>query len=279
MTNEELVELIKKTDSKSAKTELWKQNKGIIYRLARQYYSSDKPYTLEDLVQQGYFALLQAVKSYDKEKGYKFTTYLNFSFQCAIRSLSKMDTYISLDAPSLCNGEENENTLTDTIPDNSTLEDIENALNLTAERQAIYNALDRLEPLQRDIIVSIYFDDKTLKSIAESLSRSIEAISQRHKRALKDLSKDPELIELYQDTIQNMQIKSLYKSAERPDHVGSRQSLDVIKRNQERKEREIDFINTLRAFVESIPESSPDRIKYAEYLEHHQRALQLLECM
>lgn len=129
MTNEELAELIQKTDSKTAKAELWENNKGIIYRLARSYYRPTSPHTLEDLVQQGYFALLQAVKSYDKEKGYKFTSYLPFSFQCAIRG-PYMDTYISLDTPIGRDGEENENTLADTIPDNSALEELENAISV-----------------------------------------------------------------------------------------------------------------------------------------------------
>lgn len=278
MTNEELAELIKKTDSKTAKAELWENNKGMIYRLARSYYSPNRPYTIEDLVQQGYFALLYAVKSYNKEKGYRFTSYLPFSFQCAIRGLD-MATYISLDTPIVRDGEEKETTLADTIPDNSTLEELENALNLTSERQAIYNALSRLEPLQRDIITSIYFRCETLTSISKRLSRSIEAIRQRHKRTLKDLSRDTELMELYQDTIQNRQLKSLHKSAEHPDRVESRHAIEVMERKQKRKEREIDFINTLRAFAESIPEHSPERLRYMEYLEEHEKALQLLECM
>lgn len=278
MNNEELAELIQKTDSKTAKAELWEQNKGIIYRLARSYYRPTSPHTLEDLVQQGYFALLQAVKSYDKEKGYKFTSYLPFSFQSAIKGLN-MDTYISLDTPIGCDSEEKETTLADTIPDTSTLEELERALNLTAERQAIYNALDRLEPLQRDIIVSIYFHGETLTSISKRLSRSIEAVRQRHQRILKELSKDTELMELYADTIQDKQLKSLHKSAEHPDRVESRHALEEIERKQKRKEREIDFLNTLRAFVEGIPEGIPDRLKYMEYLEQHEKALQLLECM
>ena len=278
MTNEELAELIQKTDSKTAKAELWEQNKGIIYRLARSYYRPTSPHTLEDLVQQGYFALLKAVKSYKREKGYKFTSYLPFSFQCTIRGLD-MNTYISLDTPIGHDGEEKESTLVELIPDSSTLEELETALNLTAERQAIYNALERLEPLQRDIITSIYFHGETLTSIAERLSRSIEAIRQRHQRILKDLSKDPELIELYADTIQDKQLKSLHKTAERPDRVESRHTLEVIEHKQKRKEMEIDFLNTLRAFIEGIPEDNPDRLKYMEYLEQHERAMQLLECM
>lgn len=273
MTNEELAELIQKTGSKSAKAELWEQNKGILYRLARSYYRPNSPHTLEDLAQQGYFALLQAVKSYDKAKGYKFTSYLPFSFQSAIRGLN-MDTYISLDTPI---SEEKESTLGELIPDNSTLEELENALNLTAERQAIYNALERLEPLQRDIITSLYFHGETLTSISKRLSRSIEAIRQRHQRILKDLSKDPELMELYADTIQDKQLKSLHKSAERPDRVESRHTLEVMEHKQKRKEREIDFLNTLKAFIEGIPEDNPDRLKYMEYLEQHKKYLQMLE--
>lgn len=275
MTNEELAELIQKTDSKTAKAELWENNKGILYRLARSYYRPNSPHTLEDLVQQGYFALLKAVKSYKREKGYKFTSYLHFSFQCAIRGLD-MDTFISLDTPI---SEENETTIAETIPDNSTLEDIETALNLTAERQAIYNALERLEPLQRDIIISIYFHGETLTSIATRLSRSIEAIRQRHQRILKDLSKDTELMELYADVIQDKQLKSLHKTAERPDRVESRHAIEVIERKQKRKEREIDFLNTLRAFIEGIPEDNPDRLKYMEYLEREEKALRVLECI
>lgn len=277
MTNEELAELIQNTDSKTAKAELWENNKGIIYRLARQYYNADRPYNVDDLVQQGYFALLYAVKSYDKEKGYKFTTYLKYAFKNAIRGLDNT-IFFSLDTP-LGDTDEKESTLIDIIPDNSTLEEIENALNLTAEQQAINNALERLEPLQRDIIVSIYFHGETLTSISKRLSRSIEAIRQRHKRILKDLSKDIELLEIYADTIQDKQLKSLYKSAERPDRVESRQNLELMERKQKRKEREIDFLNTLCAFVESIPKDTPERLRYATKLEEYKKSLQLLDCV
>lgn len=194
MTNEELAELIQKTDSKSAKAELWEHNKGMIYRLARSYYRPNGSQTLEDLIQYGYFALLKAVKSYKREKGYKFTSYLKYSFQCVMRGVDT-SSYISLDV-AISNDGEKERTIADTIPDNSALEELEHAINITADRQAIYNALERLEPLQRDIVVSKYFHGETLTSIATRLSRSIEAIRQRHRRALKDLRKDPELIEV-----------------------------------------------------------------------------------
>lgn len=275
MTNEELAELIQKTDSKSAKAELWEHNKGMIYRLARSYYRPNGSQTLEDLIQYGYFALLRAVKSYKREKGYKFTSYLKYSFQCVMRDVDT-SSYISLDV-AISNDGEKERTIADTIPDNSALEELEHAINITADRQAIYNALERLEPLQRDIVVSKYFHGETLTSIATRLSRSIEAIRQRHRRALKDLRKDPELIEVYQDTIQNRQLKNLMKSAERPENIESRQALAMMEHRQRRNERETDFINTLEALIGTIPEDSPKRIEYMAYLEQYKRSLLVLK--
>lgn len=236
MTNEELAELIQKTDSKTAKAELWEQNKGIIYRLACSYYRPTSPHTLEDLVQQGYFALLKAVKSYKREKGYKFTSYLHFSFQCAIRGLD-MDTFISLDTPIGRDGEEKEISLVDTLVDNSSIEEINTALNLTADQQAIYNALGRIPERERDIIVDVYFHDETLTNISRKLSVSMQRGSQLHNKALRRLRNDPELIELYADTIQNRQLKSLIRSADRPDNVESRQALSVMERKQNAKYR------------------------------------------
>ena len=84
-------------------------------------------------------------------------------------------------------------------------------------------------------------------------------------------------MELYADTIQNSKLKSLHKTAERPDSVESRHALEVMEHKQKRKEREIDFLNTLRAFIEGIPEDNPDRLKYMEYLEQHKKYLQMLE--
>ena len=275
MTNEELAELIQKTDSKSAKAELWEHNKGMIYRLARSYYRPNGSQTLEDLIQYGYFALLRAVKSYKREKGYKFTSYLKYSFQCVMRDVDT-SSYISLDV-AISNDGEKERTIADTIPDNSALEELEHAINITADRQAIYNALERLEPLQRDIVVAKYFHGETLTSIATRLSRSIEAIRQRHRRALKDLRKDPELIEVYQDTIQNRQLKNLMKSAERPENIESRQALAMMEHRQRRNERETDFINTLEALIGTIPEDSPKRIEYMAYLEQYKRSLLVLK--
>lgn len=196
MTNEELAELIQRTDSKSAKAELWEHNKGIICRLARSYYRSNMPYTLEDLIQYGYFALLKAVKSYRREKGYKFTSYLPYSFQYVMRDVDT-SSYISLDVVTSNDGEK-ERTIADTIPDNSALEELEHAINITADRQAIYNALERLPQRHREIILAYYFKGHTLKQIASSMDIAYQRVGALQRRALVKLRKGPELIKIAQ---------------------------------------------------------------------------------
>lgn len=275
MTNEELAELIQRTDSKSAKAELWEHNKGMIYRLARSYYRPNMPYTLEDLVQYGYFALLKAVKSYKREKGYKFTSYLKYSFQCVMRDVDT-SSYISLDV-AISNDGEKERTIADTIPDNSALEELEHAINITANRQAIYNALERLPQRHMEIILAYYFKGHTLKQIASSMGVTYQRVSVLQREALSKLRKDPELIEVYQDTIQNRQLKNLMKSAERPENIESRQALAMMEYRQRCNERETDFINTLEALIDTIPEDSPKRIEYMAYLEQYKRSLLVLK--
>lgn len=277
MTNEELAELIQRTDSKSTKAILWEHNKGMIYRLARSYYRPNMPYTLEDLVQYGYFALLKAVKSYKREKGYKFTSYLKYSFQCVMRDVDT-SSYISLDvAISNDNDGEKERTIADTIPDNSALDELEHAINITADRQAIYNALERLPQRHMEIILAYYFKGHTLKQIASSMGVTYQRVNVLQREALSKLRKDPELIEVYQDTIQNRQLKNLMKSAERPENIESRQALAMMEHRQRRNERETDFINTLEALIGTIPEDSPKRIEYMAYLEQYKRSLLVLK--
>lgn len=73
MTNEELCLLIQHgSDKKSYMEQLYLQNKGLINQIAKKYSGYCE---LEDLLQEGYFGLLDAAKSYDDTKGAAFSTY------------------------------------------------------------------------------------------------------------------------------------------------------------------------------------------------------------
>lgn len=76
VSNEELVELIRKGINPSNNMELlYKQNKGMICKIANRYAAHiDK----EDLMQEAYFGLNNAVNNYESDSEVKFITYAAF---------------------------------------------------------------------------------------------------------------------------------------------------------------------------------------------------------
>lgn len=76
MSNEELVELIRKGINPSDNMgKLYEQNKGMICKLARKYAALTD---IEDLTQEAYFGLHEAVKHYENDSEVKFITYATF---------------------------------------------------------------------------------------------------------------------------------------------------------------------------------------------------------
>ena len=73
MTNEELVARIQSgIDEADNMLSLWQQNRGLIHAIARKYAAYEE---MEDLEQQGYFGLCDAVRCYDPEAGAAFSSY------------------------------------------------------------------------------------------------------------------------------------------------------------------------------------------------------------
>lgn len=73
MTNEELVLLIQRSDNKKEYLEeLYGQNYRLIATIAKKY---SGVYELDDLMQESYIGLTEAVESYNPEGGFKFFTY------------------------------------------------------------------------------------------------------------------------------------------------------------------------------------------------------------
>ena len=74
MSNEELVESIQKQtiDNSRGMEQLYNQNKGIIHRMAKRYGSYAE---MDDLLQEAYIGLYEAVRRYNENMGVKFITY------------------------------------------------------------------------------------------------------------------------------------------------------------------------------------------------------------
>ncbi|KIR01694.1 RNA polymerase sigma factor RpoD [Lachnospiraceae bacterium TWA4] len=91
MTNEELVKEIQLGhDVQSNIATLWEQVEKFIYMILLPFKENYKQ-EYEDLVQESYFALLDAVKGYEADKGCKFTTYL--SYWIKQKAISYIHTY------------------------------------------------------------------------------------------------------------------------------------------------------------------------------------------
>lgn len=88
MTNEELVVEIKKGKNPIQNmAALYEQNKYLIRMICKPYAacSSDSEQLEQDLMQEAYFGLSEAVKHYDEDKEVKFATYMQYWIKNSVR--------------------------------------------------------------------------------------------------------------------------------------------------------------------------------------------------
>lgn len=83
MTNEQLVACIRAGEDEAENMlALWQQNKGFIYKMAMKYQSYAE---IEDLNQEGYIGLCEAVNHYEQQQGVPFISYAAFWIKQAMR--------------------------------------------------------------------------------------------------------------------------------------------------------------------------------------------------
>ena len=83
MDNEQLVARIQAGEDEAENMmRLWQQNRGFIAKIARQYAGRAE---MEDLEQEGYIGLCEAVRHYDPDKGVPFINYAAFWIRQAMR--------------------------------------------------------------------------------------------------------------------------------------------------------------------------------------------------
>ncbi|MGN0641242.1 MAG: sigma-70 family RNA polymerase sigma factor [Oscillospiraceae bacterium] len=119
-------------------------------------------YELSDLTQEGYSALVYAVEQFDKDKPYKFTTYLNYALKHVTRRLlnnkdvlsqagSDTMSLVQFDQPIGEDKDGGELLLSDIVPDEQASRGFEQA-ERADEFQPLYEAVDSLPERERDII-------------------------------------------------------------------------------------------------------------------------------
>ena len=203
-TNEELALAIQSGDVSLYDT-LWKQIERLIHTKCLKWYTrSQERFTrlgvdYDDLVQECYFAMVEAVEAFDPESGLKFTSYLNFPIKKRLNAISNNRTSRQKNDPTLsCTsldievGAEGDCPLGELIPDETAripFEAIEQQDWNRALQEAIETVLDTLTENQQEVIRLRFYEDKSLIEISEETGRSRERIRQIQEQSLKAMKK------------------------------------------------------------------------------------------
>ena len=205
LNNEQLAEQIK-----SGRTwllpVLWEGIEKLIIKQANTYYTGrleacrEAGITKEDLLQSGYFAMLDSIEAYKGE--YKFNTYLayhllnQFNSAAGLRTVKgkkdPMRAALSLDMPTTF--EDDSLTLADSIADpigQEGLEAIEKQDLIERLHETLEDCLEKLPATEGDAIRSRYYKNQSFKEIAQEQGIKEEKARRLIGNGLKRLRRYP----------------------------------------------------------------------------------------
>ena len=201
-TNEALAAQAKAGD-REALAALWEQNRGLLRVMFRRLAAAYRErmdaagVTLEDLEQEGYFAVAKAAKLYDPSAGTKFATFLFYPVKTAFSSAVGLRTERqrqeplcrcdSLDVP-LYAEDNGSATRGDTVPDDAAEQaftDADECLYTAQLHSALDDALALLDERQAAVLRGRFYEDRTLQSLAVQLGISCERVRQTELKAIR----------------------------------------------------------------------------------------------
>lgn len=157
---------------------------------------------LSDIRQICYPAYLKALDGYKPEQGYKFTAYIQYPFKNALNELlglrgksNLLNKSISLNVPLK---QDEEISLLELIEDCTSRDDFD-CVETEDEAMYIREAVNRLPEIQKKVIHSYFWDNKTYKLIADEMNLSIHKVRSTEAKALINLRKDKKLRSLYRE--------------------------------------------------------------------------------
>lgn len=200
MSNEELAERIRDGDD-TLTLDLWNGVKGFVYQQAFRYCSTCPGRggnELEDLVQSSFIAMMEAVKTFRRDKDCGFLTWLDYYLRnewqkcLGIRTTRRdalNENVLSLDAP--IDENQGDGVLADTVPDpTDRIADVERKIYLEQLRAALDTALDQLPAEQREILKQRYYNGIPQAKLAESTRRTRGDVLGLERRGLDQLRRE-----------------------------------------------------------------------------------------
>lgn len=203
-TNEELAERIK-AGERDLLPLLWQMNKRSIYLLAVKYrgvISQHAFVDLEDFIQCGYFALLEAVEAYDAARGWKLSAYLPFKYKKQVYAMfgnvRDGDARIFPLAPSslnvpIENKDGHETEVIDLLEDEKAGR-LEEDCEKEELRQIVRAAVDKLPERERFTIREVYFAGKLKTQLVDGRHfKNQFEVTRAEDRAFRFLRRDQAL--------------------------------------------------------------------------------------
>lgn len=175
--NEELAERAKAGDN-DALAMLWAQNRRHIYYLAVRYRAIIEQngfVDLEDFMQCGFLALVEAVSAYKPEKGFTLSSYISFKFKQQVYEMfgnvREGDKRIIPPSPASLNAlvendKDGKGTETGDLIEGESAEEFDERIEKRELCEIVRAAVDRLPEREAFVIRRIYFDDCTKRAIA-----------------------------------------------------------------------------------------------------------------
>lgn len=207
MTNEELAMRIKAGETELM-SELWSQVCRFVYKRANKFYAAyedrckNMGVEVEDLEQEGYLAIYNAVEGFDPSRNTTFLTYAGFCLKKAFFGMCRMNyanwqgnmirRASSLDAQAYADNEEL--SIGDTIADDEDFEaSIVDKLYLESAGQDLRKAISELNEGWQEVIYAIYYQETRPVDIARVKGVARTVVSRKHRRALETLSENEAL--------------------------------------------------------------------------------------
>lgn len=171
-----------------ARDKLIEHNLRLVVYIAKKF--ENTKLELEDLISVGAIGLIKAIKTYNYNKQIKLATYASRCIENEIlmqlRKSSKQKLEVSLDEPLNYDNEGNELHLSDILSNEE--ENVAKNLELDAEKQILWQSLDKLCPREQEIM-KLRFGlagkgEKTQKQVADLLGISQSYISRIEKKIL-----------------------------------------------------------------------------------------------
>lgn len=265
MTNEQLAELIGQGGNDELLPLLWEKMRKLYIQWSGKYYTAHKErcdlcgVTADDIRQESYLSMLEAVKAYasrsDEHRDTLFSTFCSFPFKNHATKLIGMHTsrtrneplnqhITSLDNPLTDKNGETDDTLLTLIPDNEAeqpFRDIEEADYCRLIRETVAEIL-RDRPREIEVIERRYYNGESQMSIAADSGVSHARISQIEAKALRKLRNSPQMKAFAEIGYYKHVTVSSYQRT----HISA---VEKVVEERERKQKEInDYIaNKLKA--------------------------------